>query len=152
MTYEITSSRLSGLQNFRSPFRPTMDNFDVAVNGQPGATNAGQGQGATGPTPLGNSAVGFVVDNTDLGTTQTALRKSGIQPAAFHEAGAAAAAGAHTMAPTAPLWQHPGLGLTPELLNAVMVMGMPGGRGNSTKIPSPRMDPGERPTDPGRRN
>ena len=27
-----------------------------------------------------------------------------------------------------------------------------GGRGNSTKIPSPRMDPAERPTDPGRRN
>ena len=26
------------------------------------------------------------------------------------------------------------------------------GRGNSTKIPSPRMDPAERPTDPGRRN
>ena len=69
-------------------------------NGQPDATNAGQGQGTTGTTTLGISAFGFVVDNTGLGAAQTALRQSGIQPAAFHAASAAAAAGAHPMAPT----------------------------------------------------
>ena len=72
-----------------------MDNFGASQNGQPGATNAGQGQGTTGTTTLGNSAIGVVVDNTGLGAAQTALRQSGIQPAAFHAAGAAAAAGAH---------------------------------------------------------
>jgi len=107
-----------------------MGNLGASQNGQPGATNAGQGQGATGTAPpLGNSALGFVVDNTGLGTAQAALRQSGIRPAAFHAAGAAAAAGAHAMAPTAPPWPHPGLGLAPELLlNAVMRM-IPGGAG-----------------------
>ena len=71
-----------------------MGNLGASQNGQPGATNAGQGQEATGTTTLGNSALGFVVDNTGLGTAQTALRQSqsGIQPAAFLAAGAAAAA------------------------------------------------------------
>ena len=106
-----------------------MGNLGASQNGQPGATNAGQGQGATGTTALGNSALGYVVDNTGLGTAQTALRQSGIQPAAFLAAGAAAAAGTHTMVPTAPPWPypHPGLKLAPELLNAVM--GMPDGAG-----------------------
>ena len=72
-----------------------MDNFGASANGPPGATNAGQGQGTTGTATLGGSAIGVVVDNTGLGMTQTALRQSGIQPGAFHAAGAVAAAGAH---------------------------------------------------------
>ena len=104
-----------------------MDNLGDSQNGRPGVTNAGLDQGATG-TVLGNSALGYVLANTGQGTPQTALHQGGIQPAAFLAAGAAAAAGTHTMAPTAPPWPpHPGLGLAPELLNAVMRM--PGGAG-----------------------
>ena len=106
-----------------------MDNLGDSQNGQPGATNAGQDQGATGISNLGNSALGYVMVDTGQGTAQTTLHQGGIQPAAFLAAGAAAAAGTHTMAPTAPPWPrpHPGLGLTPELLNAVM--GVPDGAG-----------------------
>ena len=106
-----------------------MDNLGDSQNGQPGATNAGQDQGATGISTLGKSALGYVMVDTGQGTAQTALRQSGIKPAAFLAAGAAAAAGTHTMALTAPPWPypHPGLGLAPELLNAVM--GMPDGAG-----------------------
>ena len=44
-----------------------MDNLGASQNGQPGATNAGQGQGTTGTTTLGNSAIGAVVGNTGYG-------------------------------------------------------------------------------------
>ena len=106
-----------------------MGNLGDSQNGQPGVTNAGQDQGAKGTTTLGNSALGYVMVNTGLGTAQTALRQGGIQPAAFLAAGAAAAVGTHTMAPTAPPWPypHPNLALTPELLQAVM--GAPDGAG-----------------------
>ena len=76
-----------------------MDNLGASQNGQPGATNASQGQGTTGTTTLGNSDIGVVVDNTGLGAAQTvkmALHQSGTQPDAFHAAGAAAASGART--------------------------------------------------------
>ena len=56
-----------------------MDNLGASQDGQPGATNAGQGQGTTGTTTFGNSFIGVVVDNTGLGAAQTALRQSGIQ-------------------------------------------------------------------------
>ena len=81
-----------------------MDNPGGSQNGQPGATNAGQDQGATGISTLGNRALGYVMVDTGQGTAQAALRQGGIQPAAFLAAGAAAAAGTHTMAPTAPPW------------------------------------------------
>jgi len=56
-----------------------MDNLDDSQNGQPGATNAGHDQGATGTTALGNSALGYVMVNTGQGTPQTALYQGGIQ-------------------------------------------------------------------------
>ena len=111
-----------------------MDNLGASQDGQPGATNAGQGQGTTGTTTFGNSFIGVVVDNTGLGAAQTALRQSGIRSAAFHAAGSEAAAGAHPMAPTALRWPNPGLGLTLELMDAVM--GNPGGAGAATGQPA----------------
>ena len=105
-----------------------MGNFGASQNGPSDATNAGQGQGTPGTTTLGGSAIG-VVDNSGLGTTQTALRPSGIQRDAFHAAGAAeaGAAGAHQMAPTAPPWPNAGLGLNLDLTGA-MVMDLDGAR------------------------
>ena len=113
-----------------------MDNFGASVNGPPGARNAGQGQGTTGTTTLGGSAIGVVVDNTGFGTTQTALRQSGIHPDAFLAAGVAAAAGAHQMAPTAPPWPNAGLGLNLNVPDAMM-MNL-GGAGAATGPPTMR--------------
>ena len=112
------------------------------MNGPPGATNAGQGQGTTRTTTLGGSAIGVVVDITRFGgtTTQVAalrLRQSGIQPGAFLAAGAAAAAGAHQIAPTAPPWPNAGLGLNLHVPGA-MVMG-------TWAAPEPERRPGRQP-------
>ena len=127
--YEITSCRLYGLKNFSLSFSLPMDNAGDSHAGQPGATNAGQDQGATGGMNLGNSALGYVMVDTGQGAAPTELRQGGVQPAAFFAAGAAAAAGTHTTAPPAPQVPYPqlGLGLSPELLNAVM--GVPTGTG-----------------------
>ena len=46
--YEITSCRLYGLKIFSLSFSLPMDNVGDSHVGQPGATNAGQGLGATG--------------------------------------------------------------------------------------------------------
>ena len=35
-----------------------MENLGASQNGQPGSANAGQGQGATGTTTFGDSAIG----------------------------------------------------------------------------------------------
>ena len=127
--YEITSCRLYGLKKFSLSFSLPMDNAGDSHAGQPGATNAGQDQGATGGMNLGNSALGYVMVDTGQGAAPTELRQGGVQPAAFLAAGAAAAAGTHTTAPPAPQGPYPqlGLGLSPELLNAVM--GVPAGAG-----------------------
>ena len=50
-----------------------MGNLGDSQNGQPGATNAGQDQGATGISNLGNSALGYVMVDTGQGTAQTTL-------------------------------------------------------------------------------
>ena len=128
--YEITSCRLYGLKNFSLlSFSLPMDNAGDSHVGQPGATNAGQDQGATGGMNLGNSALGYVMVDTGQGAAPAELRQGGVQPAAFFAAGAAAAAGTHTTAPPAPQGPYPQLGLelSPELLNAVM--GVPAGTG-----------------------
>ena len=49
-----------------------MDAFGASANGQPGAANAGQGQGTTGTT-FGGSARGSIVDNTLTARTLAAL-------------------------------------------------------------------------------